>query len=168
MNASLPSVNTSQVVTPSTLVSDSVDVIDSSKPKERKFRVTLLLVFIALWLVIVVVAGSILVLCMFGWILSDDRPKQRIYFEVTSQILNAMFTLSCILTHPGRCIDLVRFIRLKRSFASCFASGDFSRLASTKGFTELSTKYTFLGFSLPIDAFYYNLKLDKVPFSHQD
>lgn len=137
-------------------------VIEVEDAKQRRlFKPTFLGAFILVWLLTVVVTGSILTLCLFGWILSDNRPLQRIYFEVTSQILNALFTLSCVLTHPGRFIDLFRFLKLKKCFASCFALGDFSKLSNTAGFMKLSSKYVFLGYRLPLDAFAYNQKLDR-------
>lgn len=66
-----------------------------------------------LWIVAVAVAGGILFLVMTG-MLNGAIPRKRernTWYEVCNQVLNALFTLMCLVLHPGRVRDAVQLYR---------------------------------------------------------
>lgn len=65
------------------------------------------------WMIAVVVAGAILFMVMVG-MLNAAIPKKSdrdTYFEVSNQILNALFVLMALYTHPLRTLHLFWLIR---------------------------------------------------------
>ena len=65
------------------------------------------------WRIAVVVAGAILFMAMVG-MLNAAIPKKSdrdTYFEFSNQILNALFVLMALYTHPLRTLHLIWLIR---------------------------------------------------------
>lgn len=62
--------------------------------------------------ILVIVAGAILFMVMVG-MMKVDYPET--YLEVTSQILNAVFTLAAITSHPVRLKCMILFFKFRRA-----------------------------------------------------
>lgn len=70
------------------------------------------LVFLV-WIIAVAVSGAILFMVMVG-MLNGVLPKKSdrdLWFEISNQILNALFTLMALYNHPTRILHLVYLIR---------------------------------------------------------
>uniref|UniRef100_A0ACD5WQ55 Uncharacterized protein n=2 Tax=Avena sativa TaxID=4498 RepID=A0ACD5WQ55_AVESA len=65
------------------------------------------------WVVAVGVSGAILFMVMTGMLNGVLRSKAQkdTWFEVNNQILNALFTLMCLIQHPRRCYHLALLCR---------------------------------------------------------
>ncbi|KAF9540847.1 hypothetical protein EC957_003710 [Mortierella hygrophila] len=79
----------------------------------------------------VVVWGAFLVLLMFGWVQLKDDATQKLWIEISSQVLNGFFTLANVPVHPKRFIGFVRGVRIWREdkaihqqFLARFSAGD--------------------------------------------
>ncbi|KAJ7569520.1 hypothetical protein O6H91_01G082000 [Diphasiastrum complanatum] len=60
------------------------------------------------WIIAVAISGAILFMVMVG-MLNSALPKKKdrdAWFEVSNQIINALFTLMCVYVHPGRFLNL--------------------------------------------------------------
>ena len=69
------------------------------------------------WIIAVAIAGAILFMVMVG-MLNHVLPKKSdrdLWFEISNQILNALFTLMALYNHPRRCLHLVYLIRYNPS-----------------------------------------------------
>lgn len=67
------------------------------------------------WIIAVAVSGAILFMVMVG-MLNAVLPKKSdrdLWFEISNQILNALFTLMALYNHPIRILHLVYLIRYK-------------------------------------------------------
>ena len=62
----------------------------------------------------IVVVGAILFMCLVGMLQFDDISTKNMWIEVTSQILNGLFTLNALILHPGRVLFLIRIWKLKQ------------------------------------------------------
>ncbi|KAJ1554406.1 hypothetical protein HK405_005151 [Cladochytrium tenue] len=68
--------------------------------------------FVAVDLLVIVVSGAILFMVLVKWIRPDGGSKQATddWIEVSSQVLNAVFTLNALLTAPSRMLNAWRLI----------------------------------------------------------
>lgn len=69
------------------------------------------------WIIAVAVSGAILFMVMVG-MLNAVLPKKSdrdLWFEISNQILNALFTLMALYNHPTRILHLVYLIRYRPS-----------------------------------------------------
>jgi hypothetical protein len=65
--------------------------------------------------VVVVASGAAVFLSMTGLVKFDDPKSKDYVIEVNSQILNGLFTLTAIYTHPGRIINTIFLVDHKYS-----------------------------------------------------
>lgn len=68
---------------------------------------------LSVWVVAVAVSGAILFMVMTGMLnrALPTKPQRDTWFEVNNQILNALFTLMCLVQHPRRFYHLALLCR---------------------------------------------------------
>eukprot|EP01119_Soliformovum_irregulare_P011532 TRINITY_DN2906_c0_g1_i1.p1 TRINITY_DN2906_c0_g1~~TRINITY_DN2906_c0_g1_i1.p1 ORF type:complete len:237 (-),score=40.17 TRINITY_DN2906_c0_g1_i1:54-659(-) len=74
-----------------------------------------------LWLYLtIVVSGAILFMVLVGMVPIADKQKKDDYIEINSQILNAIFSLMAVASHPLRLFALYLFFFNRASLAKNF------------------------------------------------
>jgi hypothetical protein len=85
---------------------------------EPNTRKRVLLAIQVFFLLVIIVAGAILFMCLVGMIQFSDTLVLNQWIEISSQVLNAVFTMNTIVTHPRRIIRLFDILKVKRGHAT--------------------------------------------------
>lgn len=86
--------------------------------KSHEMKVTAHTVFTAVMLLVIVVSGAILFMCLVGMIKFNDPSIKAAWVEITSQILNACFTLQALMVQPERLMLIIWTYKWRKALNS--------------------------------------------------